>query len=701
MLLNQFNGGLNTRVRSQLINQTEAVIYENIDNSSGVIKPSNADTNLDLQMYRSFYLFNSNWVSYKEYTDFAEYGNSLYSSNGVGYPQKSSDGVTFSNLGIVGPTTAPSAVENPMLDISALDTPCVSYIEDINRDTTFSDAGGDLFSGVKYNYKLLFTNSPERYEYSFEENPNFDSGLGSITIDVTSLPGNTTTGELYRLYKGTYRKVGNLVANSITDATIDISANTSLDTYSYFEFGTVYEVAQVVYSGDVRKVVFTSLTFNESDGEMPSGIVFDSSLYTDEYYIKDGSGYYIQLNLTGNKSYSPEDVDTDIILDNVGVEGELQYCYTYYNSVDGTESVPSPYSATIVIANSSVDVGVARSEDTQVDFIRIYRIGGDYSSFILVDEVANTTQTYTDTSSDNTLSGNSVLDSFNNYPAPYGLDHLIEINSMMFGAVDNILHFSDVAFPDYWSPFYTISFNREITGIGEVPNGILVFTEYETFIVTGNSPSTLSKYLLSGSQGCISNRTVQYSDNMLVWASTDGICVSTGGNITVISKDKLGDIAISDIKGSAVHDQVYYLSYEDTTLALDFGLGMIYKNFSVSPDGFYVTNDTLYYSLDELLYSFGTGDSPKSLHWRSGKATENSISLFKNYKDIYVYCVGTVQFIVYIDGTEVYNEVLSDGCNDIKVPQSYKNGYSIEFEVIGTGIVEEIEFKSEKRQNGR
>ena len=39
MQLNQFNGGLNTRAAPYLVQQTEGVVYENIDILSGALKP--------------------------------------------------------------------------------------------------------------------------------------------------------------------------------------------------------------------------------------------------------------------------------------------------------------------------------------------------------------------------------------------------------------------------------------------------------------------------------------------------------------------------------------------------------------------------------------------------------------------------------------------------------------------------------------
>lgn len=67
-------------------------------------------------------------------------------------------------------------------------------------------------------------------------------------------------------------------------------------------------------------------------------------------------------------------------------------------------------------------------------------------------------------------------------------------------------------------------FSDEITGIVEMWNKLIIFTEYKTYFYDGSS---LIK--TPWQMGCSSHRTIQKHGNYLVWANVDGVWVSTGG----------------------------------------------------------------------------------------------------------------------------------------------------------------------------
>ncbi len=505
--LNQFNGGLNTRLAPHLINVNEAQVYQNIDNSSVSLKPLKQDTNENKTVYPYMYNFKDSWVSSSTYRTYQEFQEKLYYSDGIGVPQKSSNGTTWQNLGIKEP----------------LDKPIVS------------------------------------------------------------------------------------IAN---------------------------------------------------DGATPP-------------------------------------------IDLVGVlDGTIQYCYTYYNIVDGSESAPSGYSNEVVVVDKQIDVTVVKSTDSQVTNIRLYRLGGDLVAMQLVLELSNANQTYTDNIADLDIDGH-VLDSFQNQQAPTGLSYLTETNAMLFGAKDDKLYYSDVAYVNSWSSFNFIDFDADITGIGAVPNGLLVFTKYKTYIVTGTSPITLSKYLISSNQGCIEHRTICFASNTLVWVSTDGVCMSKGSDIIVISRDKLGKLMLANISDAVVYDEVYYLAYKNEVLAVDFRFGTIFRKIDVRADGFHIYNDILYYSDDNTLYSYQTSDEYRLLTYKSPKLSDGQISNLKNYKTFYVNCIGSLDLKIYIDGTLVTEQTIDDTTSEVLVPQLKRQGYYVEFELSGKGELLELQYIMEGRQNGR
>lgn len=262
------------------------------------------------------------------------------------------------------------------------------------------------------------------------------------------------------------------------------------------------------------------------------------------------------------------------------LNGTYAYCYTYYNINDGTESAPSPYTPYFDLVNEQVGLTHTASTDPQVTNIRFYRIGGDLTVMSLVATIANTTAAIGDVANyfvDNIPNDDipgDILTSEHAGQAPAGLQYLTKSNAMLFGAVSDKLYFSEVAFVNNWSPYYFIDYDEPITGLGATQNGLLVFTEYSTYLVTGTTPETLSSYLLSSNQGCIKHKSIKFLANTLMWLSHDGLCASTGTDIQVITRPKLGKVVLVNPKSAAVYDDVYYLAYEDYILCADFRFGL-------------------------------------------------------------------------------------------------------------------------------
>jgi len=509
--LDSFNGGLNTRVAPHLIGKSEAQIYTNVDSTSGSLKPLKDSTNENVTIGKYFINFKNTWVSSPTYKDYIKFQERLYYTDNVGKPQKSTDGITWYNLGI----------DKPMV------TPTISL-----------------------------------------------DGSGVLT--------------------GTYR-----------------------------------------------------------------------------------------------------------------------YCYTYYNSSDGTESQPSTYSSEVISNLNSIKVAYTASTDVQVDTIRIYRLGGNLTKMTLVVEVTNSTSNYVDNLGDLNVNG-FILDSFNYAPAPTGLKYLTESNAMFFGVVGSTLYYSDVAYVNYWSAFNFITFNDTLTGLGAVGNGLLVFTESMTYIVSGTSPKTLSRYLLSTNQGCVAHKSIAFAKNTLVWISQEGICASSGGLIKVVSREKLGKLNITNVIDAEVCDGIYYVAYNDKILCYDTRFaaisalttqasGEVFRYIEQKVDSFcnLLYNDTLYYSLNGNLYSLLTSTNSLSFVYKSPKLSDGQISNLKNYKTFYVRCIGNLVINIYINSKLVATRTIDETTSEMLVPSEDRLGYYIEFEITGSGELLELQYIVEGRQNGR
>ena len=187
-----------------------------------------------------------------------------------------------------------------------------------------------------------------------------------------------------------------------------------------------------------------------------------------------------------------------------------------------------------------------------------------------------------------------VLDTFSNLPPPPLNDndenllghikHLIVVKGTMIGIIGNRIHWSQTGFPDYWPAENFLSFNGEVTGIIEIANGLLVFTRNETHLISNfPDPANIDQTIISSEQGCVHIRTPKFIRGVPVWISNDGICTfipgslagtsnSTrqGGRIEVISRGLLGDDYFKgDIITTEVHNDVYYILYNDRIVTMD------------------------------------------------------------------------------------------------------------------------------------
>lgn len=690
--LNLFNGGLSTRLAPHLIAVNEAVVVENIDIESGELKPLKASTNLSISVSKNIYNFNDTWVSFGGDTDFVEYKENLYYSNGVGIPQKSRDGITWSNLGIAGPYAKP-VVSSNLFTYSIIPEVIDEAASTITG--TLVTTGGDLQSDEYYDYIILLYNTKATL-------PTIKSFIMPIsTTDTTSVSlalsayNNTSKWVVYRAYSGVYRKVAEVTSPTLTytDAVYNISANPELPTLQE-DIGAYYIEYTISGKRYIKKYV-ASIDSSKDLFSVGFRPIYPMRIFNAYGNLVDTDSY-----ISGFRAYNFDtrvsDPDTTITY---LPDGIYQYCYTYYNSLDGTESKPSPYSSEIEVNSESINISIVASTDPQVDKIRLYRLGGNLTTMSLVEELDNATTTYVDELGDTNIAGD-VLASDSYGQAPAELKYLTSHNAMFFGAVGDKLRFTEIAYVDAWSAYNFIDFDTTITGLGATQNGLLVFTRYATYIVTGTSPETLSKYLLNNFHGCVSHKTIKYANGTLIWLSATSICTSTGGQLQDISIGKLGKLSLTS-PIAEVNNSIYYLASNTGILACDFRYGLVFYNISEVVDGLYSYNNTLYFSQGGTLHSMFTSSTNMLLKYKSPKFADGGLTVIKNYKNIYVSSAGDMDITIKISDNTVFNGKLEEGFNDIKGLQSYRTGYYLQIEVQGTGSISEIEYKVEGRQNGR
>jgi hypothetical protein len=637
MKIQQFQGGLATRLRPQFLQQNQGVVYDNIDNSVGTLAPVKKPlaTGILLDKFHTYYDAQQMWVSSTTRRDYVEYSGDLYWADRVGRPQKF-DGTTQTNLGIIAPpqltgftnTTIPKVQEVTIEPVTGAGLP--------KEDTTYLLVNSD---GVNISNPTMFEVSAVDGLTNIEVTSRGymlpHSRQGSTAPLVRKVAATTrhleikeplgfTIGaggvEVYRLFRGTFYLVGTLAnsASTITDSTYDISGNAVLD--------------------------------------------------EDKYY---------------------------------NLQGTYQYLLTYYNSTNGIESGPSPVSAEQDFTNGGTATltSLPVSTDAQVDKKRLYRIGGNLSAFTLVTELANATTSYSDTLIDSELDG-TLLETADASPAPAGLAYLAEAYAMLFGALGSKVRFTPIGKPSEWPELYFLQFDATITGIVAVTHGILVFTKFKTYIISGTGPTSLSQQTLSNDQGCLAFESAQSISGSALWVSTDGICTSDGNTVTVISKDMLGK-RLFNVIDSVVHDEAYYALLSDyAMICFDFAYGKIFKTFSLANQSIVVGNDTLYGWYDGELYEMFAHADSASFSYTSPRFIEGSAVEMKTYKNVRVYHKGDVLVKLLINDVLVATQQMQgEDSSTVKMPQTEQRGTFIQFQLSGTGEVYEIEYITGGRHN--
>lgn len=758
MQLNLFNGGLNTRLQPHLIGASEAVMCHNVDTTSGVLAPLKETKDLQAEVKPNFYKFNNHFVSSDDNRDYVEFQGKLYYSDGTKIPQWSKDGFEWFQLGIDAPKDKPLVTgfeSQTDIEVETLSEVidyfkfCICTTSDFNM---FNDPTGVVkkfwdttFPAGKYRIGLRFptpiikdVESDELnfsyYEWDIEFSTNWFLYLDSFyyTDEISDLSN-------YSVYIQQYGVDNKMFAYNynVFGQTRELPSPEILITVGWRKVGntSIEKPDDLINTFEDKNITFVMFEEQSSGAKFSSKdtlFTLDSSLTREgESGIKLGDIYRQKFNVCSGYKFSPKDTLTNLIVfsnnrrcklltndstPNVwyykgeqdkqtldefikGEGGEaIEYAYSYVN-YDNEESILSPINV-FPIKLFPCNVKVEKSLDPQIKYIRIYRRGNGLTQFSLVAEIQNNTQTYFDELGNTEIDG-AVYDSYNNTPAPQGLRYLTVSNVMMFGTLNDKLYYTEVAKPYVWDRLNFIDFEEEITGIGDTPNGLLVFTKHKTYIVTGTSPTTFSKYLLSAGVGCILHKSVQTLANTLIWLSAEGLCASNGGAVQILTRDKLNTLRLNTPRCSAVLDDVYYLSHLNGTFIADFRFGLVFREMSGVFLGLCSSDDKLYgvEQGDKLVELFGS-ENNTTLHYISPNYPDGSMSNIKIYKNIYTYSSGQVELIIRVDDKIVLTQQLDEGFTELKVPAQTK-GYFINFEVKGTGTLKEIEYKFEGRQNGR
>ncbi len=647
MKLQQFNGGLATRLRPQFLQQNEAVEYLNIDNSTGALTPvkDKLATNIPSNAYNWYSSALARWFSSTVYTSYAELDNKVYTTTGDSIPQVYEAGIQY-NMGITAP--------GPLILAASLPSSVVT-------DVTLSSANsGSAAALPNQDISYLFIND--------------SAGIYSLTFEVLMTASVIPKTKSY--LRGRYGAASD---------TPSLPVNSK-------QPGRVFTAA-----GDLTKKVITI--------SLARTAVFGSNgVKVFRQYKGTWHRVGILVDATASILDATEDISLNEVLDitkHSPLQGVYQYVMTYYDNTRGRESGPSVTSAEFDLSDSGVlnFSSIPVSSDATVTHKRIYRVGGDITNFSLVAQIPNAQTTFTDNVKD--LDIGDLLTTQIYLPAPSTLKYICTSNGMLFGADGAKVRFTPIGKPEAWPELYYITFESTITSIAVVYTGILVCTLTKTYVITGSGPNSLSvSSAISTDQGCLSHTSMQVLKGAALWVSYEGICASSGDTVKVISRQQLGKLNITPVDSVLINEVYHVLDASGITYSFDTAIGPIFKKFNFGVTSLAKKDSSLYGYKSGVLYELQKASTNLSFTYLSPKFIEGSFTKAKVYKHIYIYSKGDIIVKVYIKDILVATKVLDTEDNHtISVPQDLQRGYFIQFEISGTGEVFEIEYIAEAVKN--
>lgn len=156
-------------------------------------------------------------------------------------------------------------------------------------------------------------------------------------------------------------------------------------------------------------------------------------------------------------------------------------------------------------------------------------------------------------------------------------------NSFLVGITKREICFSEVNVLHGWPVDYRRSISDEVVGAAIVGQGVLVVTKANPYVCFGSDPSSMSLSKLESNQSCTNKDSLVTLEDLVLYASPDGICGFVGGRIQVLTEDIISQDEWTDLNPSSIKAFPYegkYIGFYDAT-----GSGGTRGGFMFDPRG--------------------------------------------------------------------------------------------------------------------
>lgn len=167
----------------------------------------------------------------------------------------------------------------------------------------------------------------------------------------------------------------------------------------------------------------------------------------------------------------------------------------------------------------------------------IYRslAGSQAVSYLFVAQIPIADTSYADTKTSASLG--LPITTLGFAPPPAGLQGLVAMpNGMLVGFVDNTVWFCEPYLPHAWPAKYSLSVGAKIIGLGVYNNTLVVCTNSNPILISGNAPGAMSQETSPMVQPCVSKRSITYDQYGVLYASPFGLVGIGPGMQDVVSK---------------------------------------------------------------------------------------------------------------------------------------------------------------------
>ena len=441
--------------------------------------------------------------------------------------------------------------------------------------------------------------------------------------------------------------------------------------------GNNLSLASYDWDGDNLKLTFHAPSTNSFDMNAPLRLHVGSYGYTPanihdpqadiyEDILTLGTFGRFQVISISNENYIsspvppsgfsvPFDKVVTVKMNYVRTNTQYQYYVATTVNIYGQESPPSAVSAQVKWEPNDV-LSVTSPAG------RLYRsaTGLADSNFYYLGDTGGT---FVDNVQDSALS--EILPLIENPPAQ--MTGLVSIPGGFLAAFNGKdLFFSEPYLPYSWPTRYRLTMDYDIVGLAVNGNDLIVLTTGNPYYISGTHPDIIQQSKMPVEQSCISKKSIAFSEKFVCYASPDGLCGITGGNVSVVTSQyytraQWQELTPQEMIGS-VHDGRYIGWLENGAIIIDFKeSNATLGTTDVVATGVYsdLENDQLYLIQGATITDWMAGSTSLLATWKSKEYQNVQDAIFNSAKVISEAYTNTT-FKIYADGVLVWSYKVAD-----------------------------------------